>query len=165
MQPFVHPSIKILFGLFFGFLRHKHHKFMETLFCDHGNSAPIEVLAKLHTSQVQAGQRKCVICAYQQGYQLGREKIVEPLVSNLEHCRNGKEASSKYLFDLPESQVEEGRQTCAVCAFNVGFEKGVMESLDSLRPEDANALKKRILRCIGDALNQLPEKIKKFLKV
>jgi hypothetical protein len=109
MQPFVHPSIKILFGLFFGFLRHKHHKFMETLFCDHGNSAPIEVLAKLHTSQVQAGQRKCVICAYQQGYQLGREKIVEPLVSNLEHCQNGKEASSKYLFDLPESQVEEGR--------------------------------------------------------
>jgi len=138
---------------------------MENLFCDHGNSAPIEVLAKLHTSQVQAGQRKCVICAYQHGYQLGREKIIEPLVSNLDKCQNGKEASSKYLFDLPESQVVEGRQTCAVCAFNAGFERGVMESLDSLRPENTNALKTRILRCIGDAFNQLPENIKKYLKV
>ena len=138
---------------------------MDNLSCDHGNSAPLEVLAKFHTSHVQAGQRKCVICAYQQGYQLGREKIVEPLVSNLEQCQNGKKASAKYLFDLPESQVGEGRQTCAVCAFNVGFERGIMESLDSLRPEDANVLKKRILRCIGDDFNQLPEKIKKFLKI
>jgi len=138
---------------------------MDSLSCDHGNSAPLEVLAKLHTSHVQAGQRKCVICAYQQGYQLGREKIVEPVGSNLEQCRNGKKASSKYLFDLPESQVAEGRQTCTVCAFNAGFERGVMESLDSLRPEDANALKKRILRCIGDEFNQLPEKIKKYLKI
>ena len=40
-----------------------------------------------------------------------------------------------------------------------------MESLDSLRPEYANALKKRILRCIGDDFNQLPEKIKKYLKI
>jgi hypothetical protein len=138
---------------------------METLICDHGYEAPIDVLAKLHTFQGQAGQRKCVICAYQQGYQLGREKIVEPFISKLEKCQNGKEASSKYLFDLPESQVEAGRQTCAVCAFNVGFERGVMESLDSLRPEDANALKKRILRCIGDDFNQLPDKIKKYLKI
>ena len=138
---------------------------MDNLSCDHGNSAPLEVLARLHTAHVQSGRRKCVICAYQQGYQLGGEKIVAPLADKLEKCQSGKMAPHKYLFDLPESQVGAGRQTCAVCAFNAGFERGVLESLDSLRPGDAHALKKKISRCIGDDFNQLPEKIKKYLKI
>jgi hypothetical protein len=134
-----------------------------TLSCDHGNSAPIEVLDKLHASQAQTGRHKCVICAYQQGYQLGREKIAEPPIGKLEKCQKGKEAPSNILFDLPESEAEEGHPKCAVCAFNFGFEMGIMESLDSLRGEDAKFLKARIMRYIGDALNRVPDRIKEFL--
>jgi len=119
---------------------------METLFCDHGYSAPKEVLDKLHEFQTQTGQHKCVICAYQQGYQLGREKIAEPPIGKLEKCQKEKEAPSNVLFDLPESQAGEGHHKCAVCAFNFGFERGIVESLDSLRGADAKVLKERIVR-------------------
>ncbi|RKZ93392.1 MAG: hypothetical protein DRR19_01215 [Candidatus Parabeggiatoa sp. nov. 1] len=39
--------------------------------CDHGNSAPYDVLKNLHYSQAGAGRHKCTICAYKEGYQAG----------------------------------------------------------------------------------------------
>ncbi len=91
--------------------------------CDHGKSAPVELLQSLHDSQAGVGRHKCVICAYQAGLMRGREHATlqnEPT----ETCAHGSHATANVLAELPTSQAGEGRHKCAVCAYAYGFAEG-----------------------------------------
>jgi len=42
--------------------------------CKHGNSAPKSVLDNLEDSQGGTGRHKCTICAYKEGYEMGKKE-------------------------------------------------------------------------------------------
>lgn len=97
--------------------------------CNHGNTAPDAVLDAIHISQ--AGQRegveiwrhKCCECAFERGYQIGREQTTTP--AGTAFCKETKQSGPIDLFDgLPKSQGRTGRHKCAICAFHEGFKRG-----------------------------------------
>jgi hypothetical protein len=50
--------------------------------CDHGNTAPMDVLDDLPHSQAGTGRHKCAICAYEKGLEEGqRQAAVNPPVT------------------------------------------------------------------------------------
>ena len=84
--------------------------------CNHGNSAPADVLENLHDSQAGSGRHKCAVCAYNEGYNKGRRsgRFNCPIPS----------AYKTTLRNLPSSQAGAGRHKCCVCAYHRGFEAG-----------------------------------------
>jgi hypothetical protein len=93
---------------------------MATQSCSHGRLAPREVLENLHDSQSKSGRHKCTTCAYQEGYQWGREHSTLP--GGNEECREThRRAPQDVIEALPESQAGPGRHKCCVCAYHEGF--------------------------------------------
>lgn len=45
--------------------------------CDHGNSAPPEVIRDLPVSQSGAGRHRCAVCAYEEGRKAGFEAGID----------------------------------------------------------------------------------------
>lgn len=93
---------------------------MTTETCNHGNSAPVNVLNNLHDSPAGGGRHKCVVCAYEQGYEFGKTSAVLTF-DHYEKCQAGLRAPSNMLSELPDSEVDAGRHKCPVCAYNLGF--------------------------------------------
>lgn len=83
--------------------------------CDHGSAAPTEVLETLPHSQAGAGRHKCVICAFQRGFEGVNGAPAE-------NCNHANAAPIPVLQGLPDSQAVPGvaRHKCAVCAFAAG---------------------------------------------
>jgi rubredoxin len=100
---------------------------MATERCEHGNSAPPEMYNQLHDSQAGAGRHKCIVCAYQTGYERGLKHSDLP-AGDTDHCQQGVHAPSSALSDLPESQAGAGRHQCAICAYDFGFRRGRAEA-------------------------------------
>lgn len=94
--------------------------------CKHGNTAPPDSLQNLPFSQAGPERHKCVVCAFNYGYEAGLQesisKISKPVYSY--SCGHGNNAPLTIIDDLPESQGGTGRHRCAVCAFSKGFEIG-----------------------------------------
>jgi hypothetical protein len=42
--------------------------------CNHGNTAPQEILDLLPQSQAGTGHHKCAVCAYEEGFKAGKKK-------------------------------------------------------------------------------------------
>lgn len=87
--------------------------------CDHGNSAPLEVVTTLAEYQGGVGRHKCVICAYQAG--VNDANRGEQVAADMETCLHGKSAPFSTISGLQESQAGAGRHKCAVCAYHAGF--------------------------------------------
>jgi len=101
---------------------------MATERCEHGKSAPPEMYDQLHDSQAGTGRHKCVVCAYQSGYERGLKHSSLP-AGDADHCaQQGVYAPSNSLSDLPGSQAGAGRHQCAVCAYHFGFRRGRAEA-------------------------------------
>lgn len=83
--------------------------------CDHGSAAPTEMLENLPQSQAGFGRHKCVICAFQRGFE-GVDG------APTETCNHANAAPIAMLQGLPDSQAVPGvaRHKCAVCAFAAG---------------------------------------------
>lgn len=90
--------------------------------CDHGSAAPSGVLEDLPESQAGAGRHKCVICAFQRGFE-GTDG------APAETCDHANAAPVPMLQDLPQSQAGLGvaRHKCAVCAFAAGVAAARLE--------------------------------------
>jgi len=99
---------------------------MPDVSCEHGKTAPLEVLENLAESQTKSGGQKCLICAYQCGYAWGVEHkfMLTGDVWDFKMCKHGSRANSKTLLELPDDQAGIGNQKCATCAYNRGFEDG-----------------------------------------
>lgn len=114
--------------------------------CKHDKSAPDQILDSLHESQEGIQRHKCSECAFDAGYQLGRQQAVDP-IGNAECTYTRKRAPEDVIDALPESQAGKGRHKCAVCAFHAGF--------DSAR---AAAIGKQVgdsvAKSVSDALNK-----------
>jgi ribosomal protein S14 len=93
--------------------------------CNHGNTAPDYVLKDLHDSQAGKQRHKCTECAYEQGYEAGRQHSLAP-GGNSECEQTRLRAPSEMLETLPESQAGPGRHKCAICAYHAGFQRGRM---------------------------------------
>lgn len=93
--------------------------------CNHGNSAPEDMLRQLPDSQAGTGRHKCVVCAYAKGIEdagTGRAYVT----ADLEKCDHGHSAPQKMLDKLPYSQAGTGRHRCAVCAYTKGLISGMV---------------------------------------
>jgi hypothetical protein len=93
---------------------------MTTGTCNHGNSAPVNVLNNLHDSPTVGGQHKCVVCAYEEGYEFGKTSAVLTF-DHYAKCQAGLRAPSDMLSGLSASEAGAGRHKCPVCAYNLGF--------------------------------------------
>lgn len=89
--------------------------------CKHGKSAPVAVLEQLEASQGGTGRHRCVVCAYQVGYDDGK---VGKKKHNSERCNHGNMAPIDVLQGLAESQAGTGRHKCTVCAYCEGYNEG-----------------------------------------
>jgi hypothetical protein len=89
--------------------------------CKHGSTAPDRVVNRLHVGQEGPQRHKCTECAFEGGYQYGREHSKVP-VGGAECTYTGKTAPMRFISALPESQAGKGRHKCAVCAYRAGFE-------------------------------------------
>lgn len=69
--------------------------------CQHGNSAPLSVLKKLHWSQAGAGRHKCTTCAYQKGFEAGSNE--KALLASL-----FKNRLSRLVDPTKQSKVQPG---------------------------------------------------------
>lgn len=90
--------------------------------CDHGSAAPTQVLENLPESQAGAGRHKCVICAFQRGFDGAKGAPAET-------CDHANAAPVPVLQGLPQSQAAPGvaRHKCAVCAFAAGVAASRLE--------------------------------------
>jgi hypothetical protein len=89
---------------------------MTTQNCNHGNSAPADVLEEIHDSQAGSVRHKCAVCAYARGYADGRGATPFKCAT--------RSATNRRLGDLPDSQAGPGRHKCCVCAYQAGFRAG-----------------------------------------
>lgn len=102
--------------------------------CIHGGVSPVSLLVELHHSQAGSGRHRCPTCAYEQGFYLGssgRWSSYEEycnILSDPETCQEGAIAPSHILSRLGENQGGKGRHKCTNCAFQQGFEVGVLEN-------------------------------------
>lgn len=113
--------------------------------CKHGHTAPDQTLEALHIAQEGVQRHKCVECAYDAGYQYGREHAVTP-GGNAECTYTDRRAPKEVIDALPESQAGVGRHKCAVCAHHGGFEQARAELVgkqvgDSVAKTVSDALK------------------------
>ncbi len=114
--------------------------------CKHRNSAPDQILDALHEGQEGPQRHKCTECAFEAGYQYGRQQSVAP--SGNAECTYANRRAPKEVIDaLPESQAGKGRHKCAVCAYHEGFERARAEVIGRQVGADvaktvSNALKK-----------------------
>src|SRR5579884_1096056 len=100
--------------------------------CNHGSTAPDEVLNELHESQagmrngVEITRHKCCECAYARGYEFAKRHPIEP--SGSARCkRTGRSAPETQFLDTPISQGRAGRHKCAICAFHEGYKQARAE--------------------------------------
>lgn len=91
--------------------------------CKHGNTASDHLLDALHENQGGAQRHKCTECAYERGYQAGRQQATSP-TGNEECSETHRRVSVEMIEALPESQAGPGRHKCCVCAYHAGFEAG-----------------------------------------
>ena len=103
--------------------------------CIHGGVSPMSLLTELHHSQAGSGRHRCPTCAYEQGFNLGSsgnwnsyEKYCNTLKDS-EICQIGSIAPSHILSNLGDNQGGTGRHKCTICAFQLGFEVGVLETV------------------------------------
>lgn len=97
--------------------------------CDHGNTAPDQVLEDLHVSQagmrdgVEISRHKCCECAFARGHEFGLRYDTAPAGSS--HCKKTHQsAPATIMTELPISQGRAGRHKCAICAFQAGYRAG-----------------------------------------
>lgn len=114
--------------------------------CKHGNTAPDQILDALHEGQEGPQRHKCTECAFEAGYQYGRQNSLGP-TGNAECTYTGNRAPQHVIDALPESQAGKGRHKCAVCAYNEGFNRARAEAIgrqvgDDVAGTVADALKK-----------------------
>jgi len=121
---------------------------MSTENCRHGHSAPWEVIENLHDSQAKAGRHKCCVCAYDEGYGIGRTQSVLPGGAPADECQQGLRAPREMLESLPDSQAyAEGRHRCAICAYHRGFEQARAEII-------GNQVGDSVSKTVSDALTR-----------
>lgn len=89
--------------------------------CKHIRKAPVVILETLPDSQAGTGRHKCVVCAYQYGYNDGK---IRYFAKQLESCNHGNSAPVDVLRKLSQSQAGTGRHKCAVCAYVEGLGDG-----------------------------------------
>ena len=94
--------------------------------CNHGFTAPDQILENLHDNQAGLQRHKCTECAFELGYQIGRKSSTLP--EGNEECQVGKRAPHDAMNGLPDSQAGPGRHKCCVCAYHAGFERGRKQS-------------------------------------
>ena len=68
---------------------------MANYHCDHGSTAPEQLLSELPASQAGVGRHKCAVCAYSRGYSAGA-KSQQPRSAE-ERCQHGKSAPTALL--------------------------------------------------------------------
>lgn len=109
--------------------------------CNHNNTIPDEVLARIPGSQAGSGRHRCAICAYSQGVAAAHHAATIRALGAIEKCNHGSEAPSKILRALRESQAGGGRHKCCTCAFQLGFQSItadiVARTLADIETEDA----------------------------
>jgi len=88
--------------------------------CKHRTTAPDHILNGLHEGQEGPQRHKCTECAFEAGYQYGRQNSGTP-TGGAECTYTGQRAPTDIIDALPESQAGMGRHKCAVCAYNSGF--------------------------------------------
>lgn len=94
--------------------------------CKHGHSAPDPLLNDLHEGQEGPQRHKCTECAFEAGYQYGRQNSIAP-AGNAECTYTGNRAPQDAIDAMPESQAGPGRHKCAVCAYHTGFNRARAE--------------------------------------
>ena len=97
---------------------------MPVVKCEHGSTAPLEVLDALEESSNQGGQPKCAICAYQRGGEWGGQHkfMLTGDVWDFPICKHGSRAYSKTLSELADDPAGLSRNKCPTCAYQRGFE-------------------------------------------
>lgn len=94
--------------------------------CQHGYTAPLVRLRLLPASQRGLERHKCVVCAYDVGFQMGLQRISLDTVPVFQYtCKHGSTAPEYVIRELPESQAGTGRHKCAICAFQNGLVDGI----------------------------------------
>ena len=97
---------------------------MPTIKCEHGSAAPLEVLDQIEALQNQKGQPKCVVCAYQRGYEWGVQNkfMLTGDVWDFPICKHGSRALLKVMAELPDVPAGTSPDKCPTCAYQRGFE-------------------------------------------
>lgn len=114
--------------------------------CYHGSRVADDLLARLHESQAGPERHKCCICAYVRGLSDGQQR------TNLENapvrkCRQGSQAPRELLKVLPESQGGTGRHKCAACAYQLGYQHGLVNAaIDNRFNGNSDKDSKRVIR-------------------
>jgi hypothetical protein len=88
--------------------------------CKHRKTAPDSILDTIHEGQEGPQRHKCTECAFDAGYEYGRQNSGTP-GGNTECSYTGKRAPKDVIDALPPSQAGKGRHKCAVCAYHEGF--------------------------------------------
>lgn len=83
--------------------------------CNKDHSTIQNIMATLPEDQGGIGRHKCAACAYEQGYNLGRERS--------EHFD-----IAQILDDLEESQAQNQRHKSPHAAFALGYYNGVKDA-------------------------------------
>lgn len=102
--------------------------------CAHGNVAPLETLQQLHDSQAGIGRHKCTNCAYDKGFTAGVSGVANSEPSD--RCIAGSAAPISVLRVLPESQAGSGRHKCTNCAYQNGYEDGLLAQHSELKKNE-----------------------------
>jgi hypothetical protein len=103
--------------------------------CAHGRKAPPGILQTLHDNQGGRACHKCVLCAYDVGFEAGLAKRMGILSADdggeAESCVEGSAAPKAVLEQLPTYQGGSGRHKCA---YKQGYETGLSQK--QLEPGD-----------------------------
>lgn len=102
--------------------------------CEHGNSAPIEIIESLpRPCESRAGRQKCAVCSYAAGKEAGLGK---KFPGPSEECaQRHAYAPLDMLLALPRTQVEPHRHRCVYLAYQAG--KAAGEELAAAQADDA----------------------------
>jgi hypothetical protein len=96
--------------------------------CKHGFTAPDVILDAIHEGQEGPQRHKCTECAFEAGYQYGRQNSGMP-AGNAECTYTQKRAPKEVIDALPESQAGPGRHKCGVCAYHEGFNRARAQAI------------------------------------
>jgi Holliday junction resolvase-like predicted endonuclease/rubredoxin len=107
--------------------------------CEKNYSMSEEEITILGDNQGGKGRHKCVICAYNYGLKDGRLDQEFSSLMSFETCKHGNQAPIERIKDIHSNQIgDQGRHKCLVCAYELGFNKGLesvkIEIIDNKRP-------------------------------
>jgi len=97
--------------------------------CEANNSMLESDILGLEYNQGGAGRHKCVICAYNKGFEDGKLNYNIINILGTEICEHGSKAPIDRIEPIHENQKKsQGRHKCLICAYELGFNRSLEDT-------------------------------------